>query len=69
MHDCWRTRRPTPAITPVVGCVHFAGPWKGALLLGCGPAQARAFAAELVGIEPPGEVNDDVRDAIGKSRT
>ena len=50
----------------VVGCVHFAGPWKGALLLGCGPTQAAAFAAELVGIEPPDEVNDDVRDAIGE---
>ena len=57
---------PDPSDHPVVGCVHFAGPWKGALLLGCGPAQAAAFAAELVGIEPPGEVNDDVRDAIGE---
>ena len=57
---------PDPSDHPVVGCIHFAGPWKGALLLGCGPAQAAAFAAELVGIEPPGEVNDDVRDAIGE---
>ena len=51
---------------PVVGCVHFAGPWKGALMLQCGPPQAAAFAAELVGIAPPEEVNDDVRDAIGE---
>ncbi len=57
---------PDPSDHPVVGCIHFAGPWKGALLLGCGPAQAAAFAAELVGIDPPGEVNDDVRDAIGE---
>ncbi len=57
---------PVPADHPVVGCIHFAGPWKGALLLGCGPQQAAAFAAALVGIEAPDEVNDDVRDAIGE---
>ena len=57
---------PDPGDHPVVGCIHFAGPWKGALLLGCAPQQAAAFAAELVGIEPPDEVNDDVRDAIGE---
>ena len=57
---------PEPSDHPVVACVHFAGPWKGALLLGCGPEQAAAFAAGLVGIEPPDEVNDDVRDAIGE---
>ena len=57
---------PGPGDHPVVGCIHFAGPWKGALLLGCGPSEAAAFAAGLVGINPPDEVNDDVRDAIGE---
>ena len=50
----------------VVGAIHYAGPWKGVLLLECQPLQARAFTAKLIGISPPGSVDDDVRDAIGE---
>jgi chemotaxis protein CheX len=50
----------------VVGAIHFAGPWKGVLLLECQPLQAAAFTAKLMGIAPPDNVDDDVRDAIGE---
>ena len=50
----------------VVGAVHFAGPWKGVLLLECPPLAASAFTAKLTGISPPDSVDDDVRDAVGE---
>ena len=50
----------------VVGAIHYAGPWKGVLLLECQPLQASAFTAKLIGISPPDSVDDDVRDAIGE---
>ncbi|MGB9604745.1 MAG: chemotaxis protein CheX [Bryobacteraceae bacterium] len=46
--------------------VHYAGAWKGALLLECTRRQACHFTARLVGIEPPQDLNDDVRDAVGE---
>ncbi len=46
--------------------VHYAGAWKGALLLECTPGQACAFTGRLLGVDPPDEVNDDVRDAVGE---
>ncbi len=50
----------------VVGAIHYAGPWKGVLLLECQPLQASAFTAKLTGISPPDSVDDDVRDALGE---
>ena len=50
----------------VVGAIHFAGAWKGVLLLECQPLQAGAFTAKLTGIAPPDNVDDDMRDAIGE---
>lgn len=46
--------------------VHYAGAWKGALLLECTQQQACAFTGRLLGVDPPDEVNDDVRDAVGE---
>ena len=46
--------------------VHYAGAWKGALLLECTREQACMFMGRLLGIEPPKELNDDVRDAVGE---
>ena len=46
--------------------IHYAGAWKGALLLECTREQARLFTGRLLGIEPPEEFNDDVRDAVGE---
>ena len=50
----------------VVGAIHFAGPWKGVLLLECQPLEASAFTAKLMGISAPDSVDDDVRDAVGE---
>lgn len=46
--------------------IHYAGAWKGALLLECTPEQACLFTGRLLGIEPPVSINDDVRDAVGE---
>jgi chemotaxis protein CheX len=46
--------------------IHYAGAWKGALLLECTREQACFFMGRLLGIEPPEELNDDVRDAVGE---
>lgn len=46
--------------------VHYAGAWKGALLLECTRTQACAFTGRLLDMEPPEEINDDVRDAVGE---
>lgn len=46
--------------------IHYAGAWKGALLLECTPRQARLFTARMMGTEPPENINDDVRDAVGE---
>ena len=43
----------------VVGAIHFAGPWKGVLLLECQPLEASAFTAKLMGIPAPDSVDDD----------
>ena len=50
----------------VVGAIHYAGPWKGVLLLECQPLQASDFTAKLAGISPPDSVDDEVRDVIGE---
>jgi len=46
--------------------IHYAGPWKGALLFECTHKQAFLFTSRLMSIEPPEFVNDDVRDAVGE---
>lgn len=62
---------PVPLVWPpdqevINVAVHYAGAWKGALLLECTYDQACWFAARLMSIEPPEEVNEDVRDAVGE---
>jgi|YNPNPStandDraft_1061719.scaffolds.fasta_scaffold29519_2 chemotaxis protein CheX len=46
--------------------VHYAGAWKGALLLECTREQACLFTARLLGGDLPEQMNDDVRDAVGE---
>lgn len=46
--------------------VHYAGAWKGALLLECTYPQAYVFTSRLMDIEEPEAMNDDVRDAMGE---
>lgn len=50
----------------VTAAVHFAGAWKGALLLECAPDQACRFAARLMPVPAPFSMNDDVRDTLGE---
>lgn len=49
----------------LTGVIHFAGQWKGAVLVELTPHQAFAVA-ELLGAPPPCEVNEDVTDAVGE---
>lgn len=51
---------------PVVGAIHFAGPWKGAVLAEFDHPLAYAVTARLMGVPTPAEVDADVRDAVGE---
>jgi chemotaxis protein CheX len=58
-----------PAPVALTACVQFVGEWKGAVLLTCGPRQARAFAARLMPIASGSEEsisNEDVSDTLGE---
>lgn len=56
-----------PPEEPVINAtVHYAGPWKGALLLECTAEQALFFTARLMATELPPFINEDVRDALGE---
>lgn len=46
--------------------VHFAGDWKGAVLIQCGVPQALVFTSLLMPGLKPSSVDDDVRDAMGE---
>ena len=51
---------------PVIGAVQFSGPWKGAILIECQPEQAYHFTSQLMSIDPPCSIDDDVRDAMAE---
>jgi chemotaxis protein CheX len=46
--------------------VHLTGDWNGAVLLECSPLQACQFAGRMLSMDPPGIVDDDVRDVLGE---
>ena len=50
----------------VTAVVHFAGAWKGAVLLECTPDQAFDYTAKMTGVPKPSTMDDDVRDALGE---
>ena len=56
----------SPELDLVTAVVHFAGAWKGAVLVECTPEQALDFTSRLMGIPKPAAMNDDVRDAMGE---
>jgi len=56
----------TPRGEHVTAAVYFEGEWNGAVLLECNLVQACLLAGLLLGIDPPEEYNDDVRDAFGE---
>jgi len=62
-----RTEIPwTPSTDVLTAAIHFAGEWKGAVLLECTKPQAFEFTNRLMSIDTPGEINDDVRDTMGE---
>jgi chemotaxis protein CheX len=56
----------TPAPDGLTAAIYFAGAWKGAVLLECTRPQAFEFTHRLMSIDPPGSVDDDVRDSLGE---
>jgi chemotaxis protein CheX len=55
-----------PAGEVITASISLAGTWKGAVLVECGLREAMAFTSRMIGIDPPTELNDDVRDALGE---
>jgi chemotaxis protein CheX len=54
------------ATSSVSAAVHFAGEWKGAVLIQMSPALACTLCARLLRVEPPPIYDDNVRDAMGE---
>ena len=50
----------------LTAAVHISGTWRGALLIQCRPRQACQFFGRFLGVAPPAELNDDVRDVLGE---
>jgi chemotaxis protein CheX len=46
--------------------VHLTGDWNGAVLLECNHWQACRFAGRFLSMDPPGAVDDVVRDILGE---
>jgi chemotaxis protein CheX len=46
--------------------VYLEGEWNGAVMLECDSNQACQFTGKLLGMDPPDEFNDDVRDVLGE---
>lgn len=64
VEQCLKASPPTPGT--LTASVHFAGEWKGAVLLQCKPAQAFVFTSRLIAGIRPVRVDADVRDALGE---
>lgn len=50
----------------LTSAVHLAGDWSGAVLLECDRRQACYFAGRFLSADPPGTVDDVVRDVLGE---
>ena len=57
---------PVPHDQLITASISLTGTWKGAVLLECGQKEAFKFTTQMIGIDMPTELNDDVRDAIGE---
>jgi len=51
--------------SPLTGVVHYAGAWKGALILECSLAQATRWARKLMPLDPPLSI-DDASDGLAE---
>jgi chemotaxis protein CheX len=56
----------SPSHDQLTSAVHLSGEWNGALLFECNRWQACRFAGRFLSMDPPDEVNDDVRDVLGE---
>lgn len=59
--ESWRA-----AARILTAAVQLSGEWQGAVLLQCPGHQACTFAARFLGMSPPPEVDDEVRDVMGE---
>ena len=50
----------------VTASISLSGSWKGAVFVECGFQDAFLFTSRMLEIDPPTELNDDVRDALGE---
>jgi chemotaxis protein CheX len=50
----------------LTSAVYLEGKWNGAVLLECDHQQACQFTGKLLSMDPPEEVDDDVRDVLGE---
>lgn len=50
----------------VTSSVYLEGPWNGGVSLICSRAHACLLASRFLGVDPPAEVDDDVRDVLGE---
>jgi chemotaxis protein CheX len=55
-----------PADDRLTSCINIEGDWNGAVSLECNQAQACRFAGQLLCMDPPNSVDNDVRDALGE---
>jgi chemotaxis protein CheX len=55
-----------PAGDRLTSSVHLEGDWTGVVALECNREQACRFAGQLLSMNPPSTVDDDVRDALGE---
>ena len=55
-----------PSGDRLTSALHLAGDWNGAVLLECDRRQACRFAGRFLSMDPPGTVDDVVRDVLGE---
>ena len=55
-----------PGGNRLTAAVHLAGDWSGAVLVECDGEQACRFAGRFLSMDPPGVVDDVVRDVLGE---
>lgn len=55
-----------PAQDRLTAAVNLSGDWNGTVLVECDRGQACRFAGRFLSVDPPGNVDDDVRDVLGE---
>lgn len=50
----------------ITSAVHLTGDWNGAVILECDRVQACRLSGRFLSMDPPDQVDDDVRDVLGE---